>query len=345
MNTSFDVNQYWLKRGQTYIREDRLGLDYHRVQERFLFDVLRAGQLPMSRMVEVGCGFGRVTKLLSENFPGAQITGLDLSPDQLANAKRYCAGRENIQFASYDFYSGQPVPGGGYDCAFAIEVFLHHPEPVIRALIGKLLAASQFVVSIDWSEAWPWKTPEHVWIHDYPKLYADAGLQCASFALPEKVEGKQQRLFVAGRALPAELIELERKLSEMPLTAATTLLTEGDEWVQQLERARQEILERIPADSTVILVNDDQWGEAQTLPDRRVIPFLEHEGQYWGAPADDATALRELKRLQQSGASHIIFAWSAFWWLDHYAGLRAHLASQCDCMLSNERVKIFQLNA
>jgi hypothetical protein len=29
MNTLFDVNQYWLKRGPTYIGEERLGLEYH----------------------------------------------------------------------------------------------------------------------------------------------------------------------------------------------------------------------------------------------------------------------------------------------------------------------------
>lgn len=228
MKTSFDVNQYWLKRGQTYIHEGRLGLEYHRVQERFLFDVLREGRLPMKKIVEVGCGFGRVTRLLAENFPTAQITALDLSPDQLANASEYCAGHANIVFTPYDFYSGEPIPAAGCDCAFAIEVFLHHPETVIRALIGRLKASSEYVVNIDWSEPWPAKTPEHVWIHDYAKLYAEAGLECANFALPEKVDGKQQVLFVAGRELPVELVELEKKLRNRPISQANASLTEGD---------------------------------------------------------------------------------------------------------------------
>src|SRR5438132_1898010 len=166
MTDSFDVNAYWLNRGKTYIQEERLALDYHRRQERFLFDLLRQARLPFSRILEVGCGFGRVTKLLTQNFPGAQIMAVDLSPDQLLNARNYCAGCENITFQAYDFYSDEALPGEDYDCALAIEVFLHHPERVLRAVLGRLLAVSRSVVSIDWSEHWPWKTPAHVWVHD-----------------------------------------------------------------------------------------------------------------------------------------------------------------------------------
>src|SRR5262245_25651361 len=114
MSETFNVNKYWLKRGQTYIEEPRLALEYHRAQERFLLDVLRRGQVPMKSILELGCGFGRITKLLAENFPAAQITALDLSPDQLDNARRYCAGCANVVFQQYDFYSGQAFPGADY---------------------------------------------------------------------------------------------------------------------------------------------------------------------------------------------------------------------------------------
>lgn len=342
MNTPFDVNQYWLKRGQTYIREERLGLEYHRVQERFLLDVLRAGQLPMRKVLELGCGFGRVTRLMAEAFPEAKITGLDLSPDQLDNARRYCAGRENVSFATYDFYSNQPLPGDGVDCVLAIEVFLHHPETMVRTLVQRAMAAATFLVNIDWSEAWPWTPPEHVWIHDYARLYQEAGLKCATFLLPEKVEGKQQKLFIAGRELPSALTDLARSL-DRPEPAAPKQ-TETDRWLQQVEEARREITQTVPDGAEFILVNDDQWGEAPWMPGRRAIPFLECDGKYWGPPADDATALRELERLQAAGASHIVFAWTSFWWLDHYAGLRERLFGRHECRLKNERVIVFRLN-
>src|SRR5436189_3719477 len=103
MNSDFDVNRYWLERGATYLTEG-LPKDYHRLQERFLCDVLRAGQVPMGRVLELGCGFGRITRLLAGEFPRAQIHALDLSEDQLANARRLCAGCDNVTFGQYDFY-------------------------------------------------------------------------------------------------------------------------------------------------------------------------------------------------------------------------------------------------
>src|SRR6266705_2504831 len=98
MATQFNVNQYWLKRGQTYAQEKRLEQGYHRHQEAFLFHVLEAGRLPVAKLLEIGCGFGRVTRLLSEKFQESAITALDLSPDQLANARRYCAPAAKINF-------------------------------------------------------------------------------------------------------------------------------------------------------------------------------------------------------------------------------------------------------
>ena len=108
MNTQFDVNTYWFQRGRHYDQETRLAGDYHRLQESFLLDLMQQGRVPMQRVLELGCGFGRVTKVLAEAFVGARITALDLSPEQLEHARRYCAGCSNIQFEPYDFYSGSP---------------------------------------------------------------------------------------------------------------------------------------------------------------------------------------------------------------------------------------------
>jgi hypothetical protein len=68
-------------------------------------------------------------------------------------------------------------------------------------------------------------------------------------------------------------------------------------------------------------------------------------GQYGGPPPDDATAIRELERLRQSGASFMVFAWSAFWWLDYYAALRQQLRSAFRFVLENDRLVVFDLRA
>ena len=72
MSATFNVNQYWLERGETYFDEP-LPQTYHQLQERFLCDVLRAGRVPMARVLELGCGFGRITRLLATRYPRAAI--------------------------------------------------------------------------------------------------------------------------------------------------------------------------------------------------------------------------------------------------------------------------------
>jgi len=114
-------------------------------------------------------------------------------------------------------------------------------------------------------------------------------------------------------------------------------------WAQAVRRAAQEILRIVPAGGSLILVDDDRLG-GLSVPDRIVTPFLERGGRYWGAPPDDATAIRELERLCEASPSAIVFAWPAFWWLDHYKRLSEHLTSRHPCVLRNERLIAFDLS-
>ena len=350
MSEPFNVNQYWLERGQGYVREG-LAHEFHLLQERFLLEILRASRLPMGRLLEIGCGFGRITRLLAETFADAHITAVDLSPDQLLNARSYCRLSPNISFQLFDIYSGAPFPAADYDTVVAVEVFLHHPAPVVASLVERLSRVTQHLVNIDWSEEWRWKTPEHVWVHDYRALYAQAGLQCATFVLPEKVDGLQQKLFIAAKQLSPALVRLEKEIQLSKAQSASAAvpspsdgLPQAASWPEQLEQAVQEIRETIPVGATFILVDESQWDyQPRAFRGYRVLPFLEHDGQYWGPPADDATALRELQRLCRAGASHIVVAWPSFWWLDYYSGLREHLHGAGVCIRQNERVVIFRL--
>jgi hypothetical protein len=82
--------------------------------------------------------------------------------------------------------------------------------------------------------------------------------------------------------------------------------------------------------------------EVAVPPARQPIPFLERAGQYWGPPADDAIAIRELERLRLGGAAFIAFAWPAFWWLDHYLEFQRHLGS-FPRVVMNDRLVVFDL--
>ena len=115
-----DVNAYWLKRGRGYHAEKRLDSPFYKQQEKFICDVLR--DLNPASVLDVGCGFGRVTSAVGKALPGCSITGCELSLDQLEHAEAL----PNVFYRQYDLYSDDPLPSA--DVAMAIEVFLHHPS-------------------------------------------------------------------------------------------------------------------------------------------------------------------------------------------------------------------------
>ncbi len=90
------------------------------------------------------------------------------------------------------------------------------------------------------------------------------------------------------------------------------------------------------------MVDETQWAN-EVFAERRPIPFLEKNGEYWGLPADDATAIHECERLRRAGASFIIFAPSSFWWLKHYTGLAHHLRSHYVCAREENQIIAFDL--
>jgi hypothetical protein len=70
---------------------------------------------------------------------------------------------------------------------------------------------------------------------------------------------------------------------------------------------------------------------------------LESNGQYSGPPQDDETAIGEVERLRRAGASFIVFAWPAFWWLEYYSKFSGYLRARFPCPLENERLIVFDL--
>src|SRR5687768_13824774 len=100
----------------------------------------------------------------------------------------------------------------------------------------------------------------------------------------------------------------------------------------------------IPSGASFILVDENRWGGGESLAGRHTIPFMERDGEYWGLPPDDTTAIAELERLRDSGAAFIAFAWPSFWWLDFYGGFAQHLRSKYKPVMGNERVEVFALS-
>jgi SAM-dependent methyltransferase len=111
---------------------------------------------------------------------------------------------------------------------------------------------------------------------------------------------------------------------------------------QRLELLSRDLAEIVPQGDAFVLVDEEQL-RGMISTGRSSLRFLERDGQYWGPPPDDVTAINELDRLRRKGASFIIFAWPAFWWLEHYAEFAQHLGSNFRCVLKNDRLVAFDL--
>jgi hypothetical protein len=110
----------------------------------------------------------------------------------------------------------------------------------------------------------------------------------------------------------------------------------------RLTLTARDLADCVPPDTPCIFVDGGQL-DAQAMTGRQTHPFIERENQDWGAPPDDEAALEELDRWLQRDLRYLVFAWPAFWWLDHYQRLHHRLQRQARCVLRNDRLVIFEL--
>jgi SAM-dependent methyltransferase len=168
----YNPTEYWTERGKTYYKEKVFNTPEMRLQEEFVLRILK--QLRFSSVFEAGCGFGRVTKLLLDNFDVEYYDAIDLSPDQAARARQNNP-RANVTVSTIqDFVSNRK-----YDMVIASEVLLHVRPEDIRNVIMKLLSLSNIhLVHIDWDEENPTPNPEPFnFMHNYGSIYEEMGLQ------------------------------------------------------------------------------------------------------------------------------------------------------------------------
>lgn len=120
------------------------------------------------------------------------------------------------------------------------------------------------------------------------------------------------------------------------------LYLEKVEFAQRLLAAIEDVAAAVPPGSLLVQIDGAGCGAALAAG-RPALPFVERGGEYWGPPADDAAAVAELERMRLRGARFAVVAWPAFWWLEHYPGLHAHLRTRYRVVCENERVVVFDL--
>jgi hypothetical protein len=107
---------------------------------------------------------------------------------------------------------------------------------------------------------------------------------------------------------------------------------------------RDHVRKVVPAGEAVLVLSrgDD---ELLNLGDRVAGHFPQAEdGRYLGYyPEDSESAIAMLETLRAAGSQYIVFPSTAFWWLEHYAGLRRHLQDNYHLIGSQRDSLIFAL--
>ena len=76
-----------------------------------------------------------------------------------------------------------------------------------------------------------------------------------------------------------------------------------DSWFYRLRNVTEQLQALVPAGEKFLMVENGSWGMDKSVG-RVPIPFLEKDGYYNGAPADDETAVAELERKVAAAAVH-----------------------------------------
>jgi hypothetical protein len=112
-------------------------------------------------------------------------------------------------------------------------------------------------------------------------------------------------------------------------------------WTMLEARFREQIATTVPAGASFTLIDDGTLG-IEELSGRRALPFLERDGEYWGAPEDGEQAVAELSEVAARGVHHVVVAWPSFWWLEEYPELERHLRSHWQCVAESEAAVVFE---
>ena len=132
-------------------------------------------------ILEFGAGFGRISKVISENFNTDTYDAFDISSDQIQNAKKHCKGLSiNFTVSSFENFKSDKK----YDVVIGCECLIHIPPEKLEEYISKMLSYSKkyFIIT-----GLPYK-PNHegqfdtlnrcvnTWYHDYDKIFKSHNL-------------------------------------------------------------------------------------------------------------------------------------------------------------------------
>lgn len=168
-----DVSRYWKERGRTYFQELDKQPTYQRKrlvqQEEFLLSII--SNFKFKNILEIGCGYGRFTKILSTKLKPETYTAIDISKEQIEKAREYV----NDNKIEYICTKIQDLKlDKKFDLVFAGEVLMHINFNEIEDVIQKMILYSKDkIINIDWYDEKNigCVSLDYCFMHDYRTLF------------------------------------------------------------------------------------------------------------------------------------------------------------------------------
>jgi GT2 family glycosyltransferase len=116
-----------------------------------------------------------------------------------------------------------------------------------------------------------------------------------------------------------------------------------DGYARTIARVQHLVRRTVPADAVVAVVSR---GDDELLDlGRAARHFPESPDGTWAGhyPGDSEDAIALLRTMQETGSTHIDFPEPGRWWLEHYAGLAAHLRSHARQVVDDPDCIVFEL--
>ena len=123
--------------------------------------------------------------------------------------------------------------------------------------------------------------------------------------------------------------------------AVRELISSAKPWVEWRRQVIELLSATVSPDANLVVSDNRELGVEEELAPRNVTPFTEHHGEFWGPPANDQTAVEELRKYIGRPNTDFAVAWPAFWQFDQFPNWSDMLRKHFRLLVDHKVVKIY----